>query len=79
MAADRGLLFPSYEELSAHIAGKHSLPKKSVVVTFDDGETGFWSMAFRCWKSIRVPATSLVIASDSDAADKVKNYASEYV
>lgn len=74
-----GYYFPSYEELSAYIAGKHSLPKKSVVVTFDDGETGFLEYGIPLLEKHQVPATSFVIASDSDAADKVKNYASEYV
>lgn len=74
-----GYYFPSYEELSAYIAGKHSLPKKSVVVTFDDGETGFLKYGIPLLEKHQVPATSFVIASDSDAADKVKNYASEYV
>lgn len=71
--------YPSYEELSAYIAGTHSLPQKSVVVTFDDGETGFLKYGIPLLEKHKVPATSFVIASDVDAADKVKNYASEYV
>ncbi len=71
--------YPSYQELSAYVAGKHSLPKKSVIVTFDDGEVGFLKYGIPLLEKHQVPATSFVIASDDDAADKVKNYASEYV
>ena len=74
-----GYYYPSYQELSAYIEGKHSLPKKSVIVTFDDGELGFLKYGIPVLEKHKVPATSFVIANDDDAADKVKNYASEYV
>lgn len=74
-----GYYYPSYQELSAYIEGKHSLPKKSVIVTFDDGEIGFLKYGIPILEKHKVPATSFVIANDDDAADKVKNYASEYV
>ena len=40
--------YPSYQELSEYIAGRHSLPEKSVFLTFDDGEGGFWDNAGPC-------------------------------
>ena len=35
---ERGFYFPSWAELRAYVDGTHSLPDKSVILTFDDGE-----------------------------------------
>lgn len=71
--------FPSYPELKAFIEGKHSLPAKSVVLTFDDGEMGFLNVGVPLLEKYQVPATSFVIASDADAAQKVIDHRSPYV
>lgn len=71
--------FPSYPEVKAFIEGKHSLPTKSVVLTFDDGETGFLNVGVPLLEKYQVPATSFVIASDADAAQKVIDHRSPYV
>ena len=34
--------YPSWPEVRAFIDGKHSLPKHSIVMTFDDGEPHFF-------------------------------------
>lgn len=71
--------FPSYPEVKAFIEGKHSLPAKSVVLTFDDGEMGFLNVGVPLLEKYQVPATSFVIASDADAAQKVIDHRSPYV
>lgn len=71
--------FPSYPEVKAFIEGKHSLPAKSVVLTFDDGEMGFLNVGVSLLEKYQVPATSFVIASDADAAQKVIDHRSPYV
>ena len=45
---EQDFYFPSYQELSAYIKGEIDLPKKSVILTFDDGQKGF----FKVWYSI---------------------------
>lgn len=70
--------YPSFEELQAYIQGKISLPKKSVILTFDDGRNVFLKYGIPVLEKYKVPATSFVIAKD-DGQSKVKKYASEYI
>lgn len=76
---DNGYYFPSWAEVRAYIEGGHSLPAKSVVLTFDDGSEGFLTNAIPLLESHKISATSFVICSDSDIQDKLSNYASPYV
>lgn len=74
---DNGYYYPSYQELRAWIDGTHTLPAKSVVLTFDDGQEGFLKYGIPVLEEYQVPATSFVIAKD--AAQNVITYASPYV
>lgn len=75
---DHHYYFPSYQELEAYVKGKISLPKKSVILTFDDGQKGFLKYGIPLLEKYKVPATSFIIAS-KNGEKKVKQYASEYI
>lgn len=77
--SESGYYYPSYNEVRAFVDGTHSLPAKSVVVTFDDCEQGFLDFGIPLLNEYEVPATSFVICSDGDASYKVNAYASPYV
>ena len=70
--------FPSYQELEAYVKGEIDLPKKSVILTFDDAQKGFLEYGIPLLEKYKIPATSFVIAS-KDGENKVKKYASEYI
>ena len=71
--------FPSYQELYYYVKGTHSLPAKSVILTFDDAEEGFLTYGIPLLEKYQIPATSFVICDREDAAQKVATYASPYV
>ena len=60
------------------LEGKISLPKRSVILTFDDAQKGFLKYGIPLLEKYKVPATSFVIGS-KDGGMKVKEYASEYI
>lgn len=70
--------FPSFQELRAYVDGRHSLPAKSVIVTFDDGGKDFLENGIPILEKNKIPAVSYVIGV-YDGTDKVKTYASRYV
>lgn len=77
---DNGFYYPSFPEVQAFIEGKHSLPAKSVVLTFDDGEDGTLGFLDALSSKHHIPVTSFMICSDQTAAaNKVAKYASPYV
>lgn len=57
--------YPSYQELSEYIAGRHSLPEKSVFLTFDDGEGGFLDYGVPLLEKYGVFATSFLVTWDN--------------
>lgn len=74
-----GFYYPSWHEVRAFIDGTHSLPKKSIVLTFDDGEPGFMSVGGALLASYQVPATSFIIANDGNVPQRMKDYATPYL
>ena len=71
--------FPSHREIRAYVEGTHSLPKKSVVLTFDDGEEGFMRYAIPLFNKYKIPATSYVVGDDPNTPARVREYANDYV
>lgn len=71
--------YPSFKELRAYIDGKHSLPKKSVILTFDDGEEGFLGVGGDLLKKYEIPATSFIIGNLSQTASNLKQFANPYI
>ncbi len=75
---NEGYYFPSFRELRAYADGKISLPQKSVILTFDDGQKGFLNYGVSLLNKYKVPATSFLIGI-KDGESKIKTYASPYV
>ena len=75
---NEGYYFPSFRELRAYTDGKISLPQKSVILTFDDGQKGFLNYGVSLLNKYKVPATSFLIGI-KDGESKIKTYASPYV
>lgn len=76
---DNGYYFPSFQEVRAFVEGKHTLPAKSVVLTFDDAMPQFLTYDIPVLKKYKVPATSFFICSDGDALQKVVNFRNRYI
>lgn len=71
--------YPSWAELRAYINGTHSLPAKSVVLTFDDCTDGFLAYGIPLHEKYQIPATSFVVCNREDLSSVLADYASEYV
>ncbi len=76
---EEGYYYPSYAELSAYIAGTHSLPAKSVVLTFDDGDSTFFDVVKPLAEKYQVPVTGFIIGNRDGIAQTVKDNPSPYV
>ena len=76
---EEGYYYPSYQEVRAFAEGTHTLPAKSVVLTFDDASYWFLDYGVPLLEQYEVPATSFVICNQDEAADKISQYASSWV
>lgn len=70
--------FPSWEEVRKFVDGELLLPEKSVVLTFDDGDSSFLSLGAPLFDKYKIPVTSFLITS-ADGPNKVATYESKYV
>lgn len=77
--SENNYYYPSFQEVKAFAEGTHTLPARSVVLTFDDCEAGFLEYGVPLLNECKVPATSFVICSDDDAAQKIHDNATPYV
>lgn len=76
---DNNYYYPSYAEVRAFAQGTHTLPARSVVLTFDDGQKGFLNYGIPLLEQYEVPATSFIICSQDSTPEKLRDYASPYV
>lgn len=76
---DQDYYYPSYQEVRAFAQGKHTLPARSVVLTFDDGEQGFLKYGTQLLEQYQVPGTSFLICSDADVEDKIRDYSNPFI
>ncbi len=60
---DNNYYFPSWDEVRKYVDGEISLPKKSVVITVDDGHTSFFTLAIPILNKYNVKATAFIITS----------------
>lgn len=74
-----GFYYPSWQELRAYVDGTHSLPAKSVILSFDDGEYGFLDLGIPLLNKYQVNATSFTECSREDIEYVLTHYASPYV
>lgn len=56
-----GYNFITYEDLKLYNKGEKALPKKSCILTFDDGWDGVYTYAYPVIKKYNVPITSFVV------------------
>lgn len=76
---DHDYYYPSYAEVRAFAQGKHTLPARSVVLTFDDAEQGFLKYGTPLLEQYQVPGTSFMICSDPSTEQKIRNYSNPFV
>lgn len=55
--------FPSWDEVNDYMDGNIKLPKKSVVLTMDDGDPSFFDLAVPLLQKYNVNATSFVVGN----------------
>lgn len=55
--------FPTWEQVADYVEGKSTLPKKSVVLTVDDGEDSFFNVALPVVEKYDVKVTEFLVTS----------------
>lgn len=55
--------FPTWNELNDYIDNKIMLPKKSIIITIDDGAESFFRLAYNVLLKYNVKATSFIVTS----------------
>lgn len=71
--------YPSFAEVRAFTEGAHTLPARSVVLTFDDAQDGFLKYGTPLLNQYQVPGTSFMICSKKKSKAKIAKYTSPYV
>lgn len=55
--------FPTWQEVADYVDGKIGLPKKSIVITVDDGDASFFELAVPVINKYNVKVTSFIVTS----------------
>ena len=64
--------FPTWDEVSDFVDGKVDLPKKSVVLTMDDGHESLYTLAIPLLDKYQIPATAFIITKNFDSQNLEK-------
>ena len=75
---DNGYYFPTWSEVRDFLDGNIQLPKKSIVLSFDDGPS-YIELAIPLLEKYQVYATSFVITSYYDSKEMLDGYRNEYL
>lgn len=75
---EQDFYFPTWSEIEEFVLGKKNLPRKSVVVTIDDGHSSFFKLAIPVLKKYQIRATSFIITSRK-AGTTYPQYKSELI
>jgi len=72
---DNNYYYPTWDEVEDFVLGKIDLPKKSVVITMDDGHKSLYKHAIPVLKKYNIPATAFIITKkiDSKKLEKYKD------
>ena len=72
---DNDYYFPTWDEVSDFVDRKVDLPKKSVVITIDDGHESLYKLAIPELDKYKIPATAFIITKNFDTSnlEKYKN------
>lgn len=63
---DNEYYFPTWQEVEDFVNKKVDLPKKSVVITMDDGQESLYSLAIPMLNKYNIPATAFIITKNFD-------------
>ncbi|MDR0883972.1 MAG: polysaccharide deacetylase family protein [Oscillospiraceae bacterium] len=75
---ENGVYFPSMDEVEAFVLGTGTLPHPSAVITVDDGQLNFFTLAVPILEKYAVPAIGFVI-TDTYGAQKQAMYVPPWV
>ncbi len=67
--------YPTWQEVADFVDGKIDLPKKSIVITMDDGHKSIYNLAIPMLDKYEIPATAFIITKNFDTSnvEKYKN------
>lgn len=77
---DNDYYYPGWAELRAWTDGEITLPKRSVMLTFNDGVKSFFEHGLPLLEKYEIPATVFLnCGENNDGQQKVEKYASKYL
>ncbi len=76
--SDGEFYFPTWEEVYAYVKGEKTLPKKSLVITIDDGHSSFYEYAVPILERYQIPATGFIITK-AIKPETVERYSTQLI
>ena len=61
--------YPTWQEVADFVDGKIDLPKKSVVITMDDGNKSIYNLVIPLLDKYEIPATAFIITKNFDSTN----------